>query len=358
MTDRIEKLKTVLPQDADAAIITSDVNRRYFTGLDSSAGTLLVLRDAAYFIIDFRYIEIAKKTVKNAQVILQEHLMTQLDELLKRHNVNSVAIETGYLTIEGLEQFRTALPKMNFLTDSRLNDAILKMRCCKDEGEIDAIRKAQEITDRSFTEILNFIQPGRTEKEVAAYLEYTMKRFGADGLAFETIAAGGPNSAMPHAVPGDRPLQNGDFLTLDYGARYGGYCSDMTRTVAVGEPTDEMRKVYEYVREAQRLGIEAARVGASCRRVDDAARSYIYAKGYEGCFGHGTGHAVGLEIHEEPRFSPTVQEETLCENGMVLTVEPGIYLEGKFGVRIEDMVCFIKNETKDLTNSPKELIIL
>ena len=224
--------------------------------------------------------------------------------------------------------------------------------------EIAAIRKAQSITDAAFLEILDFIKPGKTEKEVAAYLEYCMRRLGADGLAFETIAAGGPNSAKPHAVPGDRPLRQGDFFTMDYGAYWGGYCSDMTRTVAVGEPTEEMRRVYDTVLAAQLLGIEKAVVGASCRAVDAAARELIYNAGYEGCFGHSLGHSVGIEIHEMPGFSPSIAPETTAKEGMVITVEPGIYLEGRFGVRIEDMVWLAPDGTKDLTNSPKELIIL
>ena len=337
--NRIEKLMKALPEGADAALITSDVNRRYFTGLGSTAGTLLAFRDAAYFIIDFRYIEVAKATVTGAEVILQDKLYDQLGELLKKHGARTVAIETDYITVGSLEQYRSRLPQVEFLTAAALNDKILEMRSLKDEEEIAAIRKAQSITD-------------------AAYLEYCMRRLGADGLAFETIAAGGPNSAKPHAVPGDRPLRQGDFFTMDYGAYWGGYCSDMTRTVAVGEPTEEMRRVYDTVLAAQLLGIEKAVVGASCRAVDAAARELIYNAGYEGCFGHSLGHSVGIEIHEMPGFSPSIAPETTAKEGMVITVEPGIYLEGRFGVRIEDMVWLAPDGTKDLTNSPKELIIL
>ena len=356
--NRIKKLSMALPEGADAALITSDVNRRYFTGLGSSAGTLLAFRDAAYFIIDFRYIEVAKATVTGARVMLQEKLTEQLDTLLKKHGAQTVAIETDYLTVGMLEQYRQKLPGYEFLTESTLNDAILSMRSVKEPQELECIQKAQAITDAAFLDILDFIQPGKTEKEIAAYLEYCMRRRGADGLAFETIAAGGPNSAKPHAVPGDRPLQTGDFFTLDYGASWGGYCSDMTRTVAVGEPTEEMRRVYQTVLDAQCLGIRTAQVGVSCRAVDEAARELIYKAGYEGRFGHSLGHSVGLEIHEMPGFSPSIDPQTLCREGMVITVEPGIYLEGRFGVRIEDMVWFAPDGTKDLTNSPKELIIL
>ena len=356
--NRIEKLMKALPEGADAALITSDVNRRYFTGLESLAGTLVEFRDAAYFIIDFRYIEVAKATVTGAEVLLQDKLYEQIGALLKKHGAKTVTIETDYVTVGALGMYRTRLPEYEFLTDATLNDEILAMRSLKDESEIAAIRKAQSITDASFLEILDFIKPGKTEKEIAAYLEYCMRRLGADGLAFETIAASGPNSAKPHAVPSDRPLQQGDFFTMDYGALWGGYCSDMTRTVAIGEPTDEMRKVYDTVLAAQLLGIEKAVEGASCRAVDAAARELIYNAGYEGGFGHSLGHSVGIEIHEMPGFSPSIAPETTCKQGMVITVEPGIYLEGRFGVRIEDMVWFAPDGTKDLTNSPKELIIL
>ena len=356
--NRIKKLSMALPEGADAALINSNVNSRYFTGLGSSAGTLLAFRDAAYFIIDFRYIEVAKATVTGARVMLQEKLTEQLDTLLQKHGAQTVVIETDYLTVGTLEQYRQKLSRYEFLTESTLNDAILSMRSVKEPQELECIQKAQAITDAAFLDILDFIQPGKTEKEIAAYLEYCMRRRGADGLAFETIAAGGPNSAKPHAVPGDRPLQTGDFFTLDYGASWGGYRSDMTRTVAVGEPTEEMRRVYQTVLEAQCLGIRTAQVGVSCRAVDEAARELIYKAGYEGCFVHSLGHSVGLEIHEMPGFSPSIDPQTLCREGMVITVEPGVYLEGRFGVRIEDMVWFAPDGTKDLTNSPKELIIL
>lgn len=354
--NRIEKLMKALPENADAAIITSDVNRRYFTGLGSSAGTLLAFRDAAYFIIDFRYIEVAKATVTGAEVILQDKLYEQLGELLKKHGARTVAIETGYLTVGELDLYRTKLPDCEFSTAATLNDAILEMRSLKDESEIAAIRKAQSITDAAFLEILDFIKPGKTEKEIAAYLEYCMRRLGADGLAFETIAAGGPNSAMPHAVPGDRPLQQGDFFTMDYGAAWGGYCSDMTRTVAVGYATEEMKKVYQVVLEAQLAGIAATKAGVTGEAIDGAARKVIADAGYGEYFGHGYGHSLGLEIHENP--SPNASNTEPLPAGVVCSAEPGIYLPGKFGVRIEDVTIITEDGCEDITGSPKNLIIL
>ena len=215
--NRIEKLMKALPEGADAALITSDVNRRYFTGLGSTAGTLLAFRDAAYFIIDFRYIEVAKATVTGAEVILQDKLYDQLGELLKKHGARTVALETDYITVGSLEQYRSRLPQVEFLTAAALNDKILEMRSLKDEEEIAAIRKAQSITDAAFLEILDFIKPGKTEKEVAAYLEYCMRRLGADGLAFETIAAGGSQFRQAPRRP-RRPSPAAGRL-LHYGLR-------------------------------------------------------------------------------------------------------------------------------------------
>ena len=354
--NRIEKLMKALPEGADAALITSDVNRRYFTGLGSTAGTLLAFRDAAYFIIDFRYIEVAKATVTGAEVILQDKLYDQLGELLKKHGARTVALETDYITVGSLEQYRSRLPQVEFLTAAALNDKILEMRSLKDEEEIAAIRKAQSITDAAFLEILDFIKPGKTEKEVAAYLEYCMRRLGADGLAFETIATGGPNSAKPHAVPGDRPLRQGDFFTMDYGAYWGGYCSDMTRTVALGHATEEMRKVYDTVLRAQLAGIAASHAGASGKSIDGAARDIITEAGYGPYFGHSYGHSLGLEIHEAPNCTP--RNENPIPAGAVCSAEPGIYIPGKFGVRIEDVVIFREGGCEVITHSPKELTIL
>ena len=234
MQNRYQALAAQLPQNIDAVLITSEWNRRYFTGLSSTAGYLFITKEAQYFIIDFRYIEIAKRTIKGCEVLLQQSLPEQLNELLLRHHVEKIAIETSYMTVGEKNYFAEILPKAEIVEDDTADQLILAMRSIKSEDDIVAIRKAQSITDAAFTEILNFIAPGKTEKEIAAYLEYTMKRLGAENLAFDSIVVGGPNSALPHGIPGERPIQKGDFLTLDFGAKYDGYCSDMTRTVAVG----------------------------------------------------------------------------------------------------------------------------
>ena len=355
--DRIQALVEKLPQEVDGALITSTVNRHYFTGLRSSAGVLLVTRKGCSALLDFRYIEVARRTIQSCEVILQEKLEEQLPQLVKKYGVRRLALETTYQTIGEMNRFQKLLPEVELLTGEEVDKTILQLRRVKDEEEIGHIRDAQAITDKSFSEMLDVIKAGMTERQVAAELEYRLKKNGADGLAFATIAVAGPNSSMPHGVPGDRPLQAGDFLTLDFGAASAGYCSDMTRTVAIGHVTEEMEKVYNLVLEAQLASIAKIAPGVPCVEVDAAARDLIYGAGYEGCFGHGTGHSLGLQIHEDPRFSTTAGE-AVCQPGIVMSVEPGVYFSGRFGCRIEDIVLITPEGCQDLTHSPKELLIL
>ena len=353
---RIERLARELPPEADAALIVSDVNRRYYTGMASSAGTLLVARGGAELVIDFRYIEKARATARGCNVTLQQALFKQIRAFAERYGVKTLSIETRRMTVSEFESWKEALPGVTLLSGQLLDDLILSHRSVKSPEELILMRQAQAITDRGFSELLNFIRAGRTEREVASELEYLLRKFGGDGLAFDTIAVSGQNSSMPHGVPTEKPLEAGDFLTLDFGAKKDGYCSDMTRTVAIGYVDDAQKKVYETVLEAQKKAFEIIKAGASCRMVDGAARGFIEAAGYKGCFGHGLGHSLGLEIHEEPRFSPL--SEGYAAAGNVLSVEPGIYLEGRFGVRVEDVVVITENGFENLAHSPKQLIIL
>jgi len=216
--------------------------------------------------------------------------------------------------------------------------------------------KAQRISEKAFEEILTFIKPGVTEKEIAARLEYDMLRFGAEKMSFDPIVASGSNGSMPHAIPGEKPVQKGEFITMDFGCKFGGYCSDMTRTVALGEPTEEMKKVYATVLEAQLAGIAAVRAGVAGCDVHEAGRKVIADAGYGAYFGHGFGHSLGIEIHEDPRFSPAWKGTIGA--GAALSAEPGIYLPGRFGVRIEDVVIITEEGCQDITLAPKQLIIL
>ena len=229
-------------------------------------------------------------------------------------------------------------------------------RMGKTEAEVSAIRKACGITSKAFGAILEKIRPGMTEKELQIELDFTMLRLGADGNAFSTIIASGENGSLPHAIPGPRVLQAGDMITMDFGAKVDGYCSEMTRTVALGKPSDEMKRVYDTVFRAQAMCVEALAAGKNCYEIDRLARDYIDAQGYAGRFGHGLGHAVGIDIHEEPRLSPKCREDLRA--GVVMTVEPGVYLPGVGGVRIEDTCLVLENGSESLTTADRQLIIL
>lgn len=358
MTERIERLMAMLPKETDCAVISSDINRRYFTGMLSSAGTLVCFRDAAYLIIDFRYIEKARNTVSGCEVILQSNLYQQIKELLKKHNVNRVSVESMELTLSDFEQLREKLGSDIELDSSNaLSRAIYSCRMVKYPFEIEKIQEAQKLAEEAFSHILEFIHEGVTEREIQLELDFTMLRLGAEELSFPTIALTGKNTSMPHGVPSDKcRVRSGDFVLMDYGAVVDGYHSDMTRTVAVGEPSDEMKNVYNIVLEAQEKSLNAVCAGITGNKLDAIAREHISNAGYGECFGHSLGHGVGMEIHEYPNASPL--STTIIRSGNVITIEPGIYLPGKFGVRIEDFVIVTENGCENFTHAPKNMIIL
>ena len=341
---------------ADCALITSDINRRYFTGMKSSAGVVLVFPEKAYLLIDFRYIEKAMATVTDAEVIEQKKLYPQISELLERHNAKSMAIESETMTVKELNTYRHFFKELKIDSTDALSNAISNMRAVKDADELDCIRKAQAIAEEALTELLPFIRAGVTERETALELNRLMFEKGAEDLSFETIVLSGANTSMPHGVPSDKKIEDGEFVLLDFGAVWNGYHSDMTRTVCVGQPTDEMRKVYDIVLEAQLAGIAAAKAGITGSALDKVSRDIIEAAGYGDCFGHSLGHGVGLEIHEKPNASPNYMLP--LSKGAVVTVEPGIYIAGKFGVRIEDFVVLNENDSYNLTKFDKTLITL
>lgn len=341
---------------ADCALITSDINRRYFAGMKSSAGVILAFPDKAYLLIDFRYIEKARATVTTAEVIELKKLLPQLTELLKLHGAKTMAIESESMTVKELHTYKHFLKEVEIIDDDSLSNAISALRTVKDEDELACIIKAQRIAEAALDELLKFIRPGRTEREIALELNRLMFEKGAEDLSFETIVLSGANTSMPHGVPSDKKVQEGEFVLMDFGAVWNGYHSDMTRTICVGKPSEEMEKVYSLVLEAQLAGISAARPGITGRELDAAARDIIEAAGYGDCFGHSLGHGVGMEIHEKPNASPN--NKTPLTKGAVVTVEPGIYIAGKFGVRIEDFVILTENGCKNLTECSKNLISL
>ncbi len=353
--NRIEKLKQQLGAGFGAALVTNGFNRSYLSGMISSAGTIVITEKSATLIIDFRYIEAAKARAKGVEVVLQDNLYEQVREILARDGAKRVHIESE-TTLAGLARLRKELGDFSLVEDSPLSACIAGLRAVKDGGEVAAIEAAQAITDAAFDHICGFIKPGMSEREVAAELEYFMRKKGADGLAFSTICVAGMKTSMPHGEPDENVIKKGDFVTMDYGALKDGYCSDMTRTVAVGSISDEQRRVYDTVLKAHLAATEAAKPGITGRQLDAVARDIINAAGYEGCFGHGLGHSLGLEIHEEPRASKMC--DTPLVDGTIMTVEPGVYLEGRFGVRIENMVLIEGSGCRVLTASPRELIVL
>lgn len=351
--DAIKRLISVM--ETDAALIISEPNRFYFTGMVSSAGTIFVTKEQTYFIIDFRYIEQARNTVKGCQVLLQEDLHGQLNSLIEKHHVKTVGVESSRMSLAVFADFQEKL-NAALLTDNRLNDAIEALREVKTPYEIQCFRTAQNLTDDSFVHIQNYIKPGVSEQDLILELGNYMERHGSENRSFDYIAVSGKNTSLPHGRATTKKVEDGDFVMLDIGFVIGGYHADMTRTVAVGHVTDEQRKVYDTVLEAQRRALEKIHAGAICSQVDAAARNYIDEMGYPGCFGHGLGHSVGIEIHENPRFNQVCKRP--LKAGCVITVEPGIYLAGKFGVRIEDMVLVTEDGYENFTKSDKSLLIL
>ena len=352
----IQKLQAAMPEGMDAAFIFSEVNCRYFTGFVTTDDVLVVTRGHACLYADSRYVEAARAGVRGCEVRLLTDMNAQLRDAAAEFGIRTAGFESRRLPYSAAVRLQKTLPGVAFDTGDALSDVIDGLRMIKAPEEIAKIEKAQEITDAAYRHILELIRPGVTERELALEIEYFMKKNGASGPSFDLIVVSGENSSLPHGVPGDRRLREGDFITMDTGAVVDGYCSDMTRTVALGKADPEMKKVYDTVLKAQLAAEQAIRAGEDCGGIDRVARSLIDGAGYKGCFGHGLGHSVGLEIHESPRFSPACH--TVLREGMIMTVEPGIYLEGRFGVRIEDLVAVTADGCRIFTKSPKELTVL
>lgn len=354
---KIAVLAENLKKTSDAALIFSEVNRRYYTDFPSSDGCLLVCADGfARFWTDSRYTEAASKTITACEVFDSSDLANRLSEIFKEKNIQTVCIEADRLTVAEYKKWAKNLPDVTLDDSDALTNLIEAQRMVKTEEEIGYILAAQKIAEDAFDYILGEIKVGRTEKEIQLALDYYMLSHGAEALSFETICVSGANSSMPHGVPTDKKIESGDFITMDYGAVVNGYHSDMTRTVLVGSPTEEQKKVYDTVLAAQKASLAALKAGVTGKDADKAARDIIAEAGYGKHFGHGTGHGVGIEIHEEPRVSP--KSPHTLQTGHVVTVEPGIYLPGKFGVRIEDMAVITGTGCRNLTTCPKDLICL
>lgn len=344
---------TAKEKGADGALFLDGVNRMYLTGFRSTEGAVLCTEEETALFLDMRYALAAEnKGLEGVKVVRSASVLTaDVYAYAKARDVKRLIIESTAVTLHGLETLKKAMPDIELVP---VTDICGEARQIKTKAELASIEKAQSITDACFSHVLGFIREGMRECDVAAEMEYFMKKHGADGLAFDTIAVSGLKSALPHGTPDGSLLVKNGFFTMDFGASYGGYCSDMTRTVVIGKATEEMRRVYNTVLEAQERAIAAIGDGVACKTVDAAARDYIAEQGYGQYFTHSTGHSLGLEIHEAPACSP--KSKAVLKTGMLMTVEPGIYIEGFGGVRIEDMVVVTDGGCKNLTRSPKQLI--
>jgi Xaa-Pro aminopeptidase len=353
---RVERLHAAVGlREHEGLIVYKPANLFYLAGFTGEGLALTTAAERA-IVTDFRYAEQAQRQCEGFTIVSVEKGRTHEDaaaELCARWNVTTLYYEDDAVTVR---TFRRAQAAVAGAAWKPLQDEIERLRQIKEAGELALIEKACGITGDAFGRILPEIREGMTEKELAARLEYDMLCHGADGLAFATIVAAGSNGSLPHATPGEYRIRCGDMITLDFGAKAGGYCADMTRTGSLGRPSDEMRRVYETVRVAQQKARDAVRAGADCRATDAVARDYIDAQGYAGRFGHGLGHSLGIEIHESPRLSAAATG--VLEAGQLMTVEPGVYLPGVGGVRIEDTVAVEDGGCRALTLPARELLIL
>ena len=354
--NNLNKMQNILQDgQVDALLLTSEVSRLYAAGYNVAEGVAVIGKDQCFYFTDSRYIEAAETNLKGftVQMTDREHpYVDRINAVLEALGVKKLGIEENYLTyaeyLNYAEKLHAELVPCQ--------DAVSSPRHVKEDWEIREMEKAQEITDQTFTELCGIIHAGMTEKELAAELIYHLYKNGAEGLSFQPIVVSGPNTSLPHGVPGDRKLQFGDFITMDFGCIYHGYCSDMTRTVALGFVSEEMSQVYNTVLRAQEAGMAATKAGVTGQAVDGAARKVIADAGYGQYFGHGYGHSVGLEIHEAPNCN--MANDQPLPAGAMCSAEPGIYLPGKFGVRIEDVVEITADGCRSITKSAKNLIII
>ena len=351
----LKKYRSLLGEELDGLLLTSRYSRHYGAEFDIAEGVALVTKDAALYFTDSRYIESAQNNIKGFSVVEINRANPYnklLNDAIAQYDIEKLGYEEGYMTVAELQGFEKNLQA----TLVPMGDKINSFRAVKESWELDRIRQAQKITDKAFSEVLTRIKAGMTEKQLQAELIYCLYKNGGEGLSFDPIVVSGPNTSLPHGVATDRVIREGDFITMDFGAIYGGYCADMTRTVAVGFVTEEMETVYNTVLQAQLAGISVTKAGVTGSTIDGTARQVIANAGYGQYFGHGYGHCIGMECHEMPACSPSGQRE--MEENMVSSAEPGIYLPGKFGVRIEDLVVITAKGCENITKSPKNLIIV
>ena len=356
--NHFDKIAAALPAAGlDGVLLTGEHNRFYASGFASTGadGVALVTQKGNFYFTDSRYIEAVENVVENAAIGMVRRgkgYVACINEAIELTGIKRVGFEDETMTVAGHRLYSETL-RAELLPASAF---MQNLRARKDARELECLEQAQRIAEKALAQILTELRPGITEKEVAARLQYLMLHFGAEKMSFDPIVAGGPNGSMPHAVPTDRELRSGEFVTMDFGCVYRGYCSDMTRTVAIGQPTEEMKKVYDTVLSAQLAGLAAARAGATGAEIDGAARRVIEETGYGEYFCHSFGHGVGVEIHESPSAAPGNDQSLPA--GSVISAEPGIYLPGRFGVRIEDVVVLEEGGCRNITRACKQLLCL
>ncbi|MEY8347413.1 aminopeptidase P family protein [Bacillus cereus] len=337
----------------DGLLITKKENRRYATGFTGSAGVILLSATNAVFITDFRYTDQAKTRVQEADIIMHKGNMEQeIANQITKLDIQNLGIEENNMT---LKQY-SALKKYTNIELVQVNELVETIRTIKEDTEIETMKIAARIADEAFQHITNFLKPGVSEFDIRDELEFFMRKKGASSSSFDIIIASGVRSSLPHGVATNKIIEHGDIVTLDFGALYNGYCSDLTRTVAIGSYSEEFEKIYGIVLEALKRGIEAIRPGESAKTIDDVTRNYITDHGYGEYFGHSTGHGVGLEIHEPLRLSQ--ESKAILQEGMVVTVEPGIYIPNWGGCRIEDDIVVTKDGYEVITQSDRNLIVI
>ncbi len=356
MNNRVQQIiKALSDYNVDAILIQKAVNRKYLSYFTGSTATLYISSSRQCLLTDFRYIEQATLQCPDFTIIdiTQTGVLEGLQQLLLEDHIERLGFESQEVTYA---QYQEYIQKLSIKELIPIENMVEDLRIIKDEVEISHIRKAAQIADAAFTHIIPFLIPGATEIQIALELEFYMRNNGAKELSFNTIAASGTNSSLPHAVPTHKPLSSGDFLTLDFGCVYEGYCSDMTRTVVIGKASEKQKEIYHTVLLAQQKSLESICAGKTGKQIDKVARDLIIQKGYGSYFGHGLGHGVGLLVHEEPRLSLT--GEKILQPGMIVTVEPGIYVPGLGGVRIEDLVVVTAHGAEVLSHTSKELLEL
>ena len=356
--NHFKKIASVLETHSlDAVLLTCEANRFYASGFHSfgTDGVAIVTRNRSYYFTDSRYTEAAARYVQGAEIRQtdREHPYSALiNEVIEKEHITRMGYEDEYMTAADFHRFSEKL-HCELVPATEL---LWTLRAVKDQAELDCMIQAQRIAEKALADILGEIRPGVTEKEIAALLLYKMLHYGAEDKSFDPIVVSGPNGSLPHGVPSEKPIQAGEFVTMDFGCKFGGYCSDMTRTVAVGHVTEEMETVYNTVLKAQLAGIAAAKADVTGAAVDGAARQVIADAGYGPYFGHSFGHSVGVEIHENPNATPSNSKPLPA--GVVISAEPGIYLPGKLGVRIEDVIVITEQGCQNITLASKELLIL